>query len=51
MRYLTRMDDARAVKDAMSRDVLAAMNDAKIGVASGTYAIVEMPQLEVRTVN
>jgi small-conductance mechanosensitive channel len=51
LRYITRMDDARAVKDAMSRDVLAAMNEAKIGVASGTYAIVEMPPLEVRTVS
>lgn len=51
MRYFTRLDEARAIKDAMSRDVLAAMNEAKIGVASGTYAIVEMPQLEVRTVS
>ena len=31
----------------MSREILEGLEQAKIGVASGTYAIVEMPALRV----
>jgi hypothetical protein len=31
----------------MSREILSGLNDAKIEIASGTYAIVEMPPLKV----
>jgi hypothetical protein len=31
----------------MTREILAGLNDANIDVASGTYAIVEMPPLKV----
>jgi len=48
VRFLTRDRDARGIKDKMSREILDALNAAKIGVASGTYAIVEMPTITVR---
>jgi small-conductance mechanosensitive channel len=47
LRFVVRPNDARAVKDAMSRDIIAGLNEAKIGIASGTYAIVEFPPVKV----
>ena len=47
VRYLTTDHDARSRKDALSRDVLAALDAAHIGIASGTYALVEVPPLKV----
>jgi small-conductance mechanosensitive channel len=47
LRFVVRPTEARVVKDAMSRDILAGLNDAKIGIASGTYAIVEFPEIKV----
>lgn len=37
----------REVKDAMSRDIIAAFDQAKIGIASSTYDIVGMPPLVI----
>ena len=37
----------RPLKDAMTRDSLAAFDYAKIGLASGTYEIVGAPPLKV----
>lgn len=51
VRFVVRPRGARNIKDAMSRDILAAMRRAKIGVASGTYAIVQVPTLEVKQLN
>jgi len=31
----------------MSREILAALDKAKIGIASGTYAIVEVPPIRI----
>jgi hypothetical protein len=36
------------MKDQMSRDILADLDEAKIGVASGTYAIVEVPPIKIQ---
>jgi small-conductance mechanosensitive channel len=47
IRFLAPDHGIRPIKDAMSREILAALNDAKIEIASGTYAIVEVPPLKV----
>jgi small-conductance mechanosensitive channel len=47
LRFLARDRNVRALKDMMSREILEGLEQAKIGVASGTYAIVEMPALRV----
>jgi small-conductance mechanosensitive channel len=48
LRFLIRAREARSIKDRMSRDIIDALDAAKIGIASGTYAIVEMPTLTVK---
>jgi small-conductance mechanosensitive channel len=48
LRFLCRDHGVRELKDAMSRDILAALDAAKIGLASGTYEIVGVPPLRVR---
>ncbi|MFL5295237.1 MAG: mechanosensitive ion channel family protein [Phenylobacterium sp.] len=48
LRFVARDHGIRAIKDAMSRDILAGLNAAGIAIASGTYAIVEAPPIEVR---
>ena len=47
VRFLAPDHGTRPIKDAMSREILAGLNDADIEIASGTYAIVEMPPLRV----
>jgi small-conductance mechanosensitive channel len=47
VRFLAPDHGIRHIKDRMSRDILAALDEAKIGIASGTYAIVELPPLKV----
>jgi small-conductance mechanosensitive channel len=47
VRFLAPDHGVRTIKDAMSRDILAALDEAKIGIASGTYAIVELPPIKV----
>ena len=49
VRFLTHDHGTRAVKDRMSREILAGLDQLGIGIASGTYAIVEMPPLKIET--
>ena len=49
LRFVSRDRDIRSLKDAMYREILGELERAKIGIASGTYAIVEVPPLTVRT--
>jgi small-conductance mechanosensitive channel len=51
VRFLAPDHGIRRIKDRMSRDILAALDQANIGIASGTYAIVEMPPLKVTPVD
>jgi small-conductance mechanosensitive channel len=46
-RFLVPDHGIREIKDKVSRDLLAALDAAKIGIASGTYAIVEFPPVRV----
>jgi small-conductance mechanosensitive channel len=48
LRFISRAHHARELKDAISRDVLDLLNTAHIGIASGTYAVVEVPPLRVQ---
>lgn len=48
VRFITEDHGIRKVKDAMSRDILDALDAAHIGIASGTYEVVGMPELRVR---
>ena len=41
----------RAIKSAMSRDILEQFDAAKISIASGTYEVVGMPPLQVQMVS
>jgi small-conductance mechanosensitive channel len=50
VRFIVGPTRARVVKDAMSRDILAKLAEVNIGLASGTYAIVEVPTINVRQV-
>ena len=50
LRFLIRAREARSIKDKMSRAIIDALDEAKIGIASGTYAIVEVPALTVKQV-
>jgi small-conductance mechanosensitive channel len=49
LRYLSPAHGARALKDAMSRDILKAFDEHGIGIASATYDIVGFPP--VRCIN
>lgn len=51
VRFVTKDHGIRAVKDAMSRQILDGLDAAKIGIASGTYEVVGMPELKVRVTN
>jgi len=48
VRFLTKEHGIRYVKDAMSREVMAALDAAGIGIASGTYDVVGLPTVRVR---
>jgi len=48
VRFIAEDHGIRSLKDAMSRDILDAFDAAKIGIASGTYQVVGMPELSVR---
>jgi len=50
VRFLVSDHGGRDVKDRMSRDILKALQEAKIEIASGTYAIVEVPPIKVESV-
>jgi len=47
LRFMVRPTNGRVLKDAMFRDILDGLDKAKIGIASGTYAIVEFPPIRV----
>jgi small-conductance mechanosensitive channel len=49
VRFLTPDHGVREIKDAMSREILAALDAVKIGIASATYEIVGVPPLVVRS--
>jgi small-conductance mechanosensitive channel len=48
VRFICTTHGVRNLKDAMSRDIIAALDEAKIGIASGTYEIVGLPPVEVK---
>jgi small-conductance mechanosensitive channel len=50
VRFLAPDHGVRQIKDAMSRDILEALDAAGIGIASGTYAIVEVPPIKFEPV-
>ncbi len=47
VRFLCRDHDVRGLKDKMSREIIDQLDQAKIGIASGTYEIVGMPPIKV----
>ena len=51
IRFAVPTHGIRHVKDAMSRDIVSAFEQAGIEVASATYDIVGFPAIEVRTVS
>lgn len=51
IRFLLPDHGGRRIKDAMSRQILQGLNRAKIEIASGTYAIVELPPVKVELAN
>jgi small-conductance mechanosensitive channel len=48
VRFIVDSHKVRDVKDRMSRDIIDGLDAAKIGIASGTYEVVGMPELRVR---
>ncbi len=48
VRFLTTEHGVRDVKDAISRDLLAGLDDAGIGIASATYDIVGFPTIQLK---
>ncbi|MDQ3819608.1 MAG: mechanosensitive ion channel family protein [Acidobacteriota bacterium] len=51
VRFVVRADEARSVKDRMSREIMGAFDEAGIGIASGTYDIVGLPPVKVEMIN
>jgi small-conductance mechanosensitive channel len=47
VRFLCKTHDIRALKDRISREILAGLEGAGIGIASGTYEIVGLPPVKV----
>ena len=47
MRFVVRDHGIRDVKDAMSRDIIAALDEAGIGIASATFEVVGLPPLRL----
>lgn len=47
VRFLAPDHGIRRIKDQMSREILAELDKAKIGIASGTYAIVQVPPIKI----
>lgn len=48
VRFIVDAHKVREVKDKMSRDIIDGLDASKIGIASGTYEVVGMPELKVR---
>ena len=49
LRFLVPVHGVRALKDAMTREILPAFEDAKIQIASTTFEIVGLPTVKVET--
>ena len=49
VRFLCGTHDVRGLKDRISREILAGIDEAGIGIASGTYEIVGIPPLRIET--
>lgn len=49
VRFLVNEYGIREVKDRMSRDIVAALEEARIEIASATFELVGVPELRVRT--
>jgi small-conductance mechanosensitive channel len=47
VRFIVDAHKVRDVKDRISRDIIDGLDEAKIGIASGTYEVVGMPELQV----
>lgn len=47
MRFLCGTHDIRGLKDRISREILAALDEAHIGIVSGTYEIVGVPPIRI----
>jgi hypothetical protein len=47
VRFLCPDHDVRAIKDRMSREIIAALDRAQISIASGTYEIVGLPPIRI----
>ena len=47
VRFVVQDHGIREVKDAMARDILAGLEEAGIGIASGTYDIVGLPPIRI----
>ena len=47
VRFLAPDHGIRRIKDRMSRDILSGLDEAKMGIASGTYAIVAVPPIRI----
>jgi small-conductance mechanosensitive channel len=50
VRFIAKDHGIRGLKDAMSRDILKALDEAGIGMASATFEIVGLPPLRVQDV-
>lgn len=48
VRFLASDHGIRRIKDAMSREIITKLEEANIGIASGTYAIVQVPPIEIK---
>lgn len=48
VRFIVTTHGIRGIKDAMSRHILAGLDEAGIGIASATYDIVGFPPVEVK---
>jgi small-conductance mechanosensitive channel len=51
VRFVTREHGARSVKDMMSRDILQALDEAGIGIASATFEVVGLPAVKLQMEN
>lgn len=49
MRFIAMDHNVRELKDALSRDILRALNEAGISVASATFEVVGIPPLRIDT--
>ena len=48
IRFVVRTHKIRGTKDAISRDMIAMLDEAGIGIASATYDIVGLPPVELK---